>query len=340
MRRAMTLLAALALSLTLSLVLAGCDTAARREMAAESQAAQAGPPPPAAVAASCQVKGHPPRIGIIPINLQALFFNQIDTGAQRVAKQAGAQTQIVNGSDDSTTQANAIDNLVANQYDAIIVDAVDTDGIKPAIRRAAAAGVKVVAVDATVDDPAVSAQVGVTNAAGGAQLARELLGISGGKGEIGVVGALNSTIQLERQKGFTDEVTGHGMAIKSVVDGRNIQENAQSVAENLLTGNPDLPYAYATGEPALIGLAAAVTSQQRSKNIKVVGWDLSEQAVDGLRAGWIVGVVQQNTFQFGYDAMNAAINLACGRPVPRDNPVPIQIVTPANVAHYLYYLEK
>ncbi|MCU1660453.1 MAG: hypothetical protein JWR58_518, partial [Pseudonocardia sp.] len=162
MRRAMTLLAAL----TLSLVLAGCDTAARREMAAESQAAQAGPPPPAAVAASCQVKGHPPRIGIIPINLQALFFNQIDTGAQRVAKQAGAQTQIVNGSDDSTTQANAIDNLVANQYDAIIVDAVDTDGIKPAIRRAAAAGVKVVAVDATVDDPAVSAQVGVTNAAG------------------------------------------------------------------------------------------------------------------------------------------------------------------------------
>lgn len=335
MRRTVTVLAALILTLT-----AGCDVAARREIAAEAAAAQAGPPPSAVVAQSCQVKGRPPRIGIIPINLQALFFNQIDTGAQRVAQQSGVQTQIVNGNDDSTTQANAIDNLVANQYDAIIVDAVDTDGIKPAVRRAQAAGVRVVAVDATVDDPAVSAQVGVTNASGGQQMAGQLLGISGGKGEIGVVGALNSTIQLERQKGFTDEVTAHGMAIRSVVDGRNIQETAQSVAENLLTGNPDLPYVYATGEPALIGLAAAVTSQQRTKTIKVVGWDLSEQAVDGLRAGWIVGVVQQNTFQFGYDAMNAAINLACGRPVPRDNPVPIQIVTPANVAHYLYYLEK
>ncbi|HEX4358674.1 MAG TPA: substrate-binding domain-containing protein, partial [Pseudonocardia sp.] len=267
MRRAVRVPAALALTLALSLALglalAGCDVAARREIAAESQAAQAGPPPPATVAASCQVKGHPPKIGLIPINLQALFFNQINTGAQRVAQLAGAQTQIVNGSDDSTIQANAIDNLVANQYDAIIVDAVDTDGIKPAIRRAAAAGVKVVAVDATVDDPAVSTQVGVPNEAGGQQLARELLGISGGKGAIGVVSALNSTIQLERQKGFTDEVTGHGMTISTVVDGRNIQENAQSVAENLLTGNPDLPYAYATGEPALIGLAAAVTSQQR-----------------------------------------------------------------------------
>jgi ribose transport system substrate-binding protein len=174
-------------------------------------------------------------------------------------------------------------------------------------------------VDATVDDPAVSAQIGVANEGGGQQLGRELLGISGGKGEIGVVGALNSTIQLQRQKGFTDEVTAHGMTIKSVVDGRNIQEDAQSVAENLLTGNPGLPYAFATGEPALIGLAAAVTSQQRTKDIKVVGWDLSEQAVD---------------------AMNAAINLACGRPVPRENPVPLQIVTPENVAHYLYYLES
>lgn len=336
MSRAMTLLCALALAVTL----AGCDVAARREIAAEHQAAQAGPPPPATVAQSCRAGDHALRVGIIPINLQALFFNQIDAGARRVADQAGVQTQIVNGNDDSTTQANAIDDLVANHYDAIIVDAVDTEGIKPAIRRAQAAGVKVVAVDATVDDPAVSAQVGVANEGGGQQLGRELLGISGGKGEIGVVGALNSTIQLQRQKGFTDEVTAHGMTIKSVVDGRNIQENAQSVAENLLTGNPGLPYAFATGEPALIGLAAAVTSQQRTKDIKVVGWDLSEQAVDGLRAGWIVRVVQQNTFQLGYDAMNAAINLACGRPVPRENPVPLQIVTPENVAHYLYYLEK
>ncbi|WP_028926362.1 substrate-binding domain-containing protein [Pseudonocardia acaciae] len=336
MPRAMTMLCALALALTL----AGCDVAARREIEAERQASQAGPPPPATVAQPCQVGDHRPRVGIVPINLQALFFNQINAGAQQVAQRAGVETQIVNGNDDSTTQANAIDNLVANRYDAIIVDAVDTEGIKPAVRRAQAAGVKVVAVDATVDDPAVSAQVGVANEEGGHQLGRELLGLSGGKGEIGVVGALNSTIQLQRQKGFTDEVTAGGMTIKTVVDGRNIQENAQSVAENLLTGNPGMPYAYATGEPALIGLAAAVTSQQRTNDIKVVGWDLSEQAMDGLRAGWIVRVVQQNTFQFGYDAMNAAINLACGRPVPKENPVPLQIVTPENATQYLYYLEQ
>ncbi|MBO2447760.1 substrate-binding domain-containing protein [Actinomadura barringtoniae] len=336
MRRMVTAVAALSLLLPAI----GCDVQARKEIAAEKGATEQGPPPPAKIAQSCKPQGRALKIGIVPINLQALFFNQINTGAKTVANKAGAQVQIVNGNDDSATQANAIDDLVANRFDAIIVDAIDTEGIKPAIRRAQAAGVAVVAVDATVKDPAVSTQVGTANSQGGQQLAASLLKATGGKGDIGVVAALNSTIQNERQKGFSDAVTAAGMKIKTVVDGRNIQENAQTAAENMLTGNPDLPYAYATGEPALIGLAAAVSSQQRTKDIKVVGWDLSTQAVDGLRAGWIVGVVQQNTFQFGYEAMNAAIDLSCDRAAPKDVPVPTQIVTPANVKDYLYYLEK
>ncbi|TDC56304.1 sugar ABC transporter substrate-binding protein [Actinomadura sp. KC345] len=336
MRR--TVPAVVALGLLLTTI--GCDTQARREIEAEEKATEQGPPPPRRIAESCEVEGRAPKIGIVPINLQALFFNQIITGAKTVAAQAGAHVQIVNGEDDSTKQANAVDNLVADRYDAIIVDAVDTEGIKPAIRRAKDAGIPVVAVDATVDDPAVSTQVGTANAEGGRQIADALLKISGGGGEIGVVGALNSTVQNERQKGFTDRATAGGMKIKNVVDGRNVQENAQTAAENLLTGAPDLPYAYATGEPALIGLAAAVVSQNRTEDLKVVGWDLSTQAMDGLRAGWIAGVVQQNTFSFGYESMNAAIDLACGRSAPRNVPVPTQIVTPANVRDYLYYLEK
>lgn len=335
MRRTVTAAAAAVLLLTT----VGCDVQARREIEAEKKATEQGPPPPARVAQACTVQGRAPKIGIVPINLQALFFNQINTGAQTVARKAGAQVQIVNGNDDSTTQANAIDDMVAGRYDAIIVDAVDTEGIKPAVRRAEAAGIPVVAVDATVDDPAVATQVGTANAEGGRQLGETLVKSSGGKGEIGVVGALNSTIQNERQKGFTDAVTAGGMKIKTVVDGRNIQENAQTAAENLLTGNPGLPYAYATGErpdrPGGRGGRAAAHRRPEGRRLGPV-------PAGGGRAagGWITGVVQQNTFRFGYEAMNAAIDLACKRTAPKDVPVPTQIVTPANVKDYLYYLEK
>ncbi|PSK99934.1 monosaccharide ABC transporter substrate-binding protein (CUT2 family) [Murinocardiopsis flavida] len=328
------------LAVLLAVAATGCDTAVREQQAEEAEAAAQGPPAPTDIPKACDDKGRPLRIGLVPINLQALFFNQIVSGAKRVADEAGVGLQVVNGDDDSVTQADAVANLAAKDVDAIIVDAVDTEGIKPAIRDADAAGVPVVAVDATVDDPAVSVQVGTDNAAGGADMGDFLAKESGGKGRVDVVGALNSTIQLERQKGFAEAAEDGGMSVGTVVDGRNIQEDAQTAAENLLTGNPDARFVYATGEPALIGLAAAVRGQGATETVRVVGWDLSQPAVDGLRAGWVSGVVQQNTFEFGHRSMAAAIRLACGADVDKKIPVPTEIVTPENVQDYLYYLEK
>jgi ribose transport system substrate-binding protein len=322
------------------LALAACDSGSSSTTgSAPDSAAPSSLPAPAAQPVGCESPDGPLQIGLVTINLQALFFNQINAAAQAMADDQGVDLQIISGNDDSVTQANAIDTLVADGVDAIIVDAIDTEGIKPSVQAADAAGIPVVAVDAIVGDPTIDAQVGTANAEGGAAMGTALLEQSGGKGEVGIVSALNSTIQLERQKGFEDAVTAGGMTIGTVVDGKNVQETAQTAAENLLTGNPDLAYVYATGEPALIGLAAAVRGQSAQDRIDVVGWDLSDPAVEGLRDGWITGVVQQQTFEFGYRAMAAAIDLSCGNPVEKDQPVPTEIVTPDNVDDYTFYLE-
>ncbi|MBO0885349.1 MAG: substrate-binding domain-containing protein [Mycobacterium sp.] len=318
-----------------ALALVACDSPA-----GEQAASAAGPPPPTTVAQSCTGKHGILKLGWVTVNLQSLFFNQVSAGAKTIAARAGAALQIVSGNDDSVAQANAIDNLITNDVDVIIVDAIDTDGIKPSIRKAAAAGIPVVAVDAPVDDPAVGAQVGTANVQGGAQIGEKLLEISKGTGTVGIVSALNSIIQLERQKGFTDTVKAGGMQIGTIVDGRNVQENAQTAAENLLTGNPNMTYVYATGEPALIGVVAAANSQGAASRLRAVGWDLSEQAVQALKAGWLKAVVQQNSFEIGYAAANAAIDHACGRKTPQSISIPTQIVTPDNVDQFRYFLES
>ena len=51
---------------------------------------------------------------------------------------------------------------------------------------------------------------------------------------------------------------------------------------------------YATGEPALIGAVSAVTSQSRTGDVKVFGWDLTAQAIKGIDEGWVAAVVQQD----------------------------------------------
>ena len=136
----------------------------------------------------------------------------------------------------------------------------------------------------------------------------------GGKAKLGIVGALNSFIQNVRQKGFEDVVkAAPGITMAGVVDGRNIQDNAMSAAENLMTANPDLTAIYATGEPALLGAVAAVESQGRQDSVKIVGWDLTASAIKGIDDGYVVGVVQQDPAGMGAAAVEAAFKASQGR---------------------------
>jgi ribose transport system substrate-binding protein len=278
-------------------------------------------------------------IGLVTINLQALFFNQVNEGAERAAEELGAELRIFNANNDPVQQNNAIENYVQDQVDAIIVLAIDTEGIVPAIEAADEAGIPVVAVDAIVDSPAVATQVGTDNEGAGQQIGEFLVEASGGEGQIGIVGALNSTIQNVRQRGFENAVTDVGMEIANVVDGRNVQEDALTAAENLITGNPDMEYAYATGEPALIGLVSAVESQGAQDRISVVGWDLAGPVVNGLEEGWILGIIQQDTFRFGEEGVRAAVSLARGEEVEGEIPIDTFVVTPENLDDYRYFLE-
>ena len=86
---------------------------------------------------------------------------------------------------------------------------------------------------------------------------------------LGIVGALNSAIQNQRQKGFEETLKSNPkIAIANVVDGQNVQDKAMTAAENLITGNPDLTAIYATGEPALLGAIAAVENRGGRRILK------------------------------------------------------------------------
>ena len=207
-------------------------------------------------------------IALVQINQQALFFTQMNEGAQTKADELGVELVIFNANNDPAAQNNAIETYIAQEVDGLVVVAIDTNGIMPAVQQAADAGIPVVAVDAILPDGPQVAQVGVDNAAAGAMIGEHFLDYvekeMGGEAKLGVVGALNSTIQNVRQEGFEDVVAdADGITMAGVVDGRNVQDNAMSAAENLMTANPDLSAIYATGEPALLGAVAAVESQGR-----------------------------------------------------------------------------
>lgn len=280
------------------------------------------------------------KIGLVQINLQAQFFNDMNAGATEAAKKAGVDLQIINANNDPAAQVSAIETLTQQKVGGIIIVAIDVKGVVPALKEAAKAGINVVAVDAQISDPSVKSFIGVDNLkagqAFGTWVGNYMTKEMGGKGTIGIVGALNSFIQNQRKDGFVESFkkAAPGVAVGNTVDGQNVQEQALAAGENLVTSSPDMTAIYATGEPALIGAIAALESQKATRRIKLFGWDLSKQAVKAIDDGFLAGVVQQNPYQEGVEAVNALVKLSKGERVPAFINVPVEFVTKANLDKY------
>jgi ribose transport system substrate-binding protein len=288
---------------------------------------------------------HAATYSLVMINQQATYFNQMRQGAEREAKQLGATLIVFNANDVPSAQNNAMDDYIQQKVDGIAIDAIDVNGLRSSVKAANAAGIPVVGIDAVLPPGPQKSQVGVDNSVGGKLIANYLLnyvqGKLNGKARLGVVGALSSTIQNEREKACLDELAKHGgISIAGIVDGRNSQDVALTAAENLITANPDLNVIYATGEPAMLGAIAAVNAQGMNKQIKVIGWDLAAEVIRGIDTGVVLGVVQQDPVAMGAAAIRTLDSVHAGKTVEANIAVPLALVTSANVEPYRAVFKK
>jgi ribose transport system substrate-binding protein len=277
---------------------------------------------------------------VVTINQQALFFNQINEGANEAAKAAGVDLVVFNANNVPSAQNDAIETYITQKVDGIILIAIDVNGVKPAITAAKNAGIPVIAIDAQIPEGDNVSFVGVDNTKAGGEIGKFFADYvkneMGGTAKVGVIGALNSFIQNQRLDGFKAAVEESGQKIEflNTVDGQNVQDVALSAAENLMTANPDMTALYATGEPALLGAVSAVTSQGRSDSIKVFGWDLTKSAIDGIDQGFVTAVIQQDPAGEGKAAVEALVKLKKGEKIDPIINVPVTIVTKENVDDY------
>lgn len=277
---------------------------------------------------------------VVTINQQALFFNQINEGANEAAKAAGVDLIVFNANNVPSAQNDAIETYITQKVDGIILIAIDVNGVKPAITAAKNAGIPVIAIDAQIPEGDNVSFVGVDNTKAGGEIGKFFADYvkneMGGTAKVGVIGALNSFIQNQRLDGFKAAVEESGQKIEflNTVDGQNVQDVALSAAENLMTANPDMTALYATGEPALLGAVSAVTSQGRGDSIKVFGWDLTKSAIDGIDQGFVTAVIQQDPAGEGKAAVEALVKLKKGEKIDPIINVPVTIVTKENVDDY------
>jgi len=302
----------------LTLGLAGCAASSSETPTAEEGAT------PAETSIECS-------IGMVQINQAAAFFTEMNKGAEEAAAAVGCELAISNANNDSAKQASDIENFVTQGVTGLIVVAIDVNAVLPAIRAAMDAGIKVVAIDSSLEEGYFDTFVGVDNEAAGAVIGQWAIDNGYADGNYGVVGAKNSFIQNQREDSFRAAIDAAGAVFTQSVSGDNVQEQAADAATNLVTAQPGLNFIYTTGEPATVGVVAALGTDSATK---VIGWDLTAEVIAGLDSGTVVGVVQQDPYQEGIEGVNEIFALLNGAMAKGFIDVPIAVITVENVAPY------
>lgn len=280
----------------------------------------------------------PMKIGFSTITLADRFFVRLQNGMDTSAARHGA-TMIYNNPDGNpAAQVTAIENFITQQVDAIIVDAIDPNGIQPVLRQARDAGIPVVAVDEVLDGfENITAGVGLDNHQLGVDIGARMLAYADENGieklYIGDIHTLDAPIENTRSKGLAAFVAQHPdrMEIVGTVDAKFSSDAAATGAENLLSANPQLNMFFGSGGGYLIGALAAVRSQGATDRVKLVGLDFMPQLIEALEQGIYVVAAETNPEMMGEGAVDVAVKLAKGEAVERNTGIPVEFRSVADL---------
>lgn len=273
-------------------------------------------------------------VAYIQAHMTSAFRTEMIRGAEEEAERQGIKLEVFDSNNIVENQNNAIETFADKGVDVIVVGSIEAASVVPAITYAINKGVHVIAVDLKVQHDGIAAQIGVDNKAGGRDIGEFIVDYAKTNGlelTAGVNIALNNESQNLRLDGFREVFEAAGGTIVDTVDSQNIKEQALAGSENLLTSQSKLPILYATGEPSLVGSIAAVKSQNRTGDVTLFGWDLSAEGIEALDNGYVVAIANQPAFEEGVAAIKTAVAIVNGDDYEKEQILPINIITLANV---------
>jgi ribose transport system substrate-binding protein len=286
-----------------------------------------------ACSAAPGAEGGPTKIGVTVANSTNPFFQQESKTAESYGKEIGAEVLSQVANEDVQTQSNQIDQFITAGVSFIVIDAADTDGVGPAVKRAVSAGIPVIGVD----NQSKNATVNITtdNTQAGEISCRSLAEQLGGKGKVAILNGTPVSAVDDRVAGCKS-VLGQYPDIKIVADqrGENSRDSALPIATDILTANPDLDGFFAINDPSAVGVQLA--AEQKGVSVVITSVDGASSATDVIAAGGLItATAAQDPAALVRQAIDLGISMVDGKePDQKVILVPTELVDASNVAKY------
>ena len=261
--------------------------------------------------------GNGVKVGLITKTDTNPFFVKMKEGAEQAAKDNGVELVSAAGKfdGDNAGQVTAIENMVNSGVKGILITPNDSKAIVPALEKARAKGILVIALDSPTDpQDATDALFATDNVKAG-----ELIGqyakaaMAGKEAKIATLDlAPGVTVGVQRHQGF---LKGFGVAegdpsIVCMQDTGGDQAKGQTAMENCLQKSADINVVYTINEPAALGAYTALKAKGLEKKVLVVSVDGGCTGTKAVKEGKIAATSQQYPLQMASQGVKAVADFA------------------------------
>jgi ribose transport system substrate-binding protein len=278
-------------------------------------------------------------IGISVGSMGNPFFVALAKGAEFEAKKTNPSVKVtaVGFDYDLGKQNTQIDNFIAAGVDMILLNPGDPKAIEPAIRRARAAGIVVVAVDTAAKG--ADATVETNNTQAGTIACDYLIERMGGKGGLIILNGPQVSSVIERVNGCKEVIAKHPdvKLLSSDQDAKGSREGGLATMQSLLTRYTSIDGVFAINDPTAIGASLAARQMQRT-NFPITSVDGAPDAETALKdpnSKQFIATASQDPFMMARLAVQEGVGLMNGKK-PETDPLLMdsKLVTRENVGDY------
>ena len=263
-------------------------------------------------------------IGFSVSTLNNPFFVTLTEGARKAATENNVELVVVDAGDDAAKQTSDIEDLVSRNVGVLIVNPVDSDAVAPAVKSAMSQGIKVIAVDRGVNGVDVDCQIASDNVAGARMATEYLMDLVGEGAKVAELqGVPGASATIDRGAGF-HQVADQSLQVAASQTANFNRAEGMTVMENILQSDGTIKGVFAHNDEMALGAVEAVAAS--GKDIKIVGFDATDDAQKAVKDGKMAATVAQKPDKMGETAIGTAVKIMAGETVEKSIPVEVELI--------------
>lgn len=279
-----------------------------------------------------------PKVALVMKSLANEFFSTMAEGAKKhQAINPAAYDLIVNGIKNETDlaeQVNLVEQMIAQQVNAIVIAPADSKALVTVLRHAKEAGILVINIDNKLDADVLKQAglaipfVGPDNRLGARKVGEALAKSLKPNDPVAIIEGIPTAFNgQQRRLGFEDAMKAAGMKIVGVQSGLWEMEKANAVASGMLSEHGDLKAILCANDNMALGAAAAVQSAGKTGSVLIVGFDNISAIRPMLDKGQVIATADQHADQLAVFGIEAALKILKGDAPPADQTTAVDLIT-------------